>query len=116
MNLLMAEVENKLILYQDENGITNVSVRFADQDLWLTQEQLAEIYDTTQQNISGHLMNIYNDGELDREATHKKFLLVRQEGTRLRRTISRRLNFSGSIFSFRNSWITQSSRPSSKIR
>ena len=64
--------ENKLILYTDENGITNVNVRFADQDLWLTQEQLAEIYDTTQQNISSHLRNIYADGELDKDATHKK--------------------------------------------
>lgn len=66
----------------DENGITNVNVRFADQDLWLTQEQLAEIYDTTQQNISSHLLNIYADGELDKDATHKKFLLVRHEGSR----------------------------------
>lgn len=57
-------------------------VRFADQDLWLTQEQLAEIYDTTQQNISSHLLNIYADGELDKDATHKKFLLVRHEGSR----------------------------------
>ena len=77
----MAE-ENKIILYQDENGITNVSVRFAEQDLWLTQEQLAEIYNTTQQNVSDHLINIYSDRELDKEATHKKFLLVRREGSR----------------------------------
>ena len=74
--------ENKIILYQDENGITNVSVRFAEQDLWLTQDQLAEIYNTTQQNVSDHLINIYADGELDKEATHKKFLLVRREGSR----------------------------------
>ena len=44
--------ENKIILYQDDNEITRVSVRFADEDLWLTQNQLAEIYDTTQENIS----------------------------------------------------------------
>ena len=44
--------ENKIILYQDDNEITRVSVRFADEDLWLTQNQLAEIYCTTQQNIS----------------------------------------------------------------
>ena len=41
--------ENKIILYQDDNEITRVSVRFADKDLWLTQNQLAEIYCTTQQ-------------------------------------------------------------------
>ena len=43
--------ENKIILYQDDNEITRVSVRFADEDLWLTQNQFAEIYQTTQQNI-----------------------------------------------------------------
>ena len=74
--------ENNIILYQDENGLTRVDVRFAHEDVWLNQEQLAEIYCTTQQNISLHIRNIYADGELSQEATHKKFLLVRQEGSR----------------------------------
>ena len=73
---------NKIILYQDDNDITRVSVLFSDEDLWLTQNQLAEIYCTTQQNISQHIDNIYKDGELSIEATNKKFLLVRQEGNR----------------------------------
>lgn len=73
---------NKIILYQDDNEIIRVSVRFSDEDLWLTQNQLAEIYCTTQQNISQHVDNIYKDGELFTEATNKKFLLVRTEGTR----------------------------------
>ena len=74
--------QNQIILYQDDNDITRVSVRFADEDLWLTQNQLAEIYCTTQQNISLHIDNIYKDGELTPMATHKDFLLVRQEGNR----------------------------------
>jgi hypothetical protein len=74
--------ENKIILYKDEEGRVNVNVRFADEDVWLTQAQLAEIYQTTQQNISLHQKGIYADGELDEEATHKKYLLVRQEGKR----------------------------------
>lgn len=78
----MCSYANKLILYQDTHGKVNVNVRFADEDVWLTQAQLAEIYDTTQQNISLHLKGIYADGELDVEATHKKYLLVRQEGKR----------------------------------
>ena len=78
----MMKEDNKIILYQDDNEITRVSVRFADEDLWLTQDQLAEIYCTTQQNISQHIDNIYKDGELSLVATHKKFLLVRQEGNR----------------------------------
>lgn len=80
--------ENNVLIYQDENGVTKVSVRFSDEDLWLTQQQIAELYDTTQQNISQHIDSIYKDGELDREATNKKFLLVRTEGTRqVRRNI-----------------------------
>ena len=75
-------MENKIILYKDDEGKLNVNVRFADEDVWLTQAQLADIYNTTQQNISLHQKGIYADGELDENATHKKYLLVRQEGKR----------------------------------
>ena len=75
--------ENKLILYKDDDGKISVNTRFADEDVWLTQAQLAEIYQTTQQNVSLHLQGIYGDKELDDdERTHKKYLLVRQEGKR----------------------------------
>ncbi|MGL4484514.1 MAG: RhuM family protein [Anaerovoracaceae bacterium] len=74
--------ENNLILYQDENQLTRVTVRFQDEDLWLSQKQIADIYDTTQQNIDQHMKNIYNDGELAPASTYKKYLLVRQEGSR----------------------------------
>ena len=74
--------KNYLIIYQDDNGLVKVNVRFANEDVWLTQGQLAEIYDTTQENVSMHISNIYKDGELEHERTYKKFLLVRQEGTR----------------------------------
>lgn len=73
---------NNVLIYQDDNGITKVSVRFSDEDIWVTQQQLAEVYDTTQQNISQHIDSIYKDGELMQQATNKKFLLVRTEGTR----------------------------------
>lgn len=74
--------DNTILIYQDENDVTKITVRFIDEDLWLTQSQLAEIYDTTQQNISQHIESIYQDKELDREATNKKILLVRIEGER----------------------------------
>lgn len=75
--------ENKIILYKDDDGKVSVNTRFADEDVWLTQAQLAEIYQTTQQNVSLHLQGIYSDKELDDdERTHKKYLLVRQEGKR----------------------------------
>ena len=73
---------NGIIIYQDEDGVTKVNVRFSNEDVWLTQNQLAEIYDTTQENISMHIKNIYEDKELDENRTYKKFLLVRQEGAR----------------------------------
>ena len=80
--------ENKLILYKDEEGKVSVNTRFADEDVLLTQEQLATIYQTTQENVSMHITNIYTDNELDKEGTYKKFLLVRQEGKRqVRRNI-----------------------------
>lgn len=74
--------ENKLILYKDDEGRVNVNVRFADEDVWLTQLQLAEIYCTTKQNVSQHIDNILTDGELEENLTVKNFLTVRQEGKR----------------------------------
>ena len=78
----MQQNENNILIYQDDNGITKVNVRFSDEDVWLTQAQLAEIYDTTQENISMHIENIYKDAELQEDRTYKDFLLVRQEGNR----------------------------------
>ena len=78
----MQQNENNILIYQDDNGITKVNVRFSDEDVWLTQAQLAEIYDTTQENISIHIKNIYKDAELQEDRTYKDFLLVRQEGKR----------------------------------
>ena len=74
--------ENKLILYKDEEGRVSVNTRFADEDVWLTQSQLAEIYCTTKQNISQHIDNILADGELEANRTVKNFLTVREESKR----------------------------------
>jgi hypothetical protein len=76
--------ENTIVLYQDENGITNVSVRFADEDLWLAQAQIAEIYDTTKQNIGQHLKHIFADGELDENAVVKDFFTTADDGKNYR--------------------------------
>ncbi len=84
----MKKNENNIIIYQDEDGITKVSVRFVNEDIWLTQNQIAEIYKTTQQNISLHINNIYKDKELEKNSTNKEFLLVQNEGNRrVRRNI-----------------------------
>lgn len=73
---------SQFVLYQDDNGVTNVNVRFDGQDVWLSQQQIALLFDTTQQNISLHINGIIDEGELSKEATHKNFLLVRNEGNR----------------------------------
>jgi hypothetical protein len=73
---------NSIVLYQDENGVTKVSVRFSEEDIWLTEMQIAEIYDTSRQNINQHVANIYREGELAEISTCKKFLRVQTEGKR----------------------------------
>ena len=78
----MQKNENNIIIYQDEDGVTKVSVKFSDEDIWLTQNQIAEIYKTTKQNISLHINNIYKDKELDINSTVKNFLIVQNEGNR----------------------------------
>lgn len=74
--------DSQLIIYQTEDGLTKIEIKLADETVWLTQPQMAELFQTTQQNISLHISNIYNERELTYEATNKKFLLVRQEGSR----------------------------------
>ena len=74
--------QNKIILYQDDNEITRVAVRFADEDLWLTQNQLAEVYQSSKSNISEHIKHIFEDGELAMDATVRNFRIVQMEGSR----------------------------------
>ena len=74
--------KNEIFIYEDKDGITKVNVTFTDEDIWLTQNQLAEIYKTTQQNISQHIASIYKDNELPIDSTNKKLLLVQNEGGR----------------------------------
>lgn len=71
-----------LLIYQSADGRIQIAPQVSAETLWLTQQQIAELFQTTQQNISLHLQNVYDEGELLREATHKDFLLVRQEGSR----------------------------------
>lgn len=82
--------KSELILYQTEDNRTRIEVRLENETVWLTQNQMAELFQTTQQNISLHLQNIYAEGELQPEATHKEFLSVRPEGNR---HVQRRLDF-----------------------
>jgi len=73
---------SQFILYQDDNGITNVNVRFDDKDVWLSQQQIAMLFDTSRENIVQHIRNIYQEDELQEERTCKNFLQVQTEGNR----------------------------------
>lgn len=82
------------MIYEDKDGITKVNVRFIDENIWLTQNHIASIYKTTQQNISSRIKNIYEDGELQDISTHKNFLLVQKEGNRkVKKYIIKLLNY-----------------------
>ena len=73
---------SELIIYQSEDGVTRIETRLEDETVWLTQIDLADLFQTTKQNISQHIQNIYDEGELDESSTVKKFLTVQTEGTR----------------------------------
>ena len=72
--------ENKLILYTDDEGKVSMNVRFADEDLWLTQAQLVEIYQSSKSNVSEHLTNIFTDKELEYDAVVRKFRTTAADG------------------------------------
>lgn len=80
---------SQFLLYTDESGTTRIDVRFDEDTVWLTQAQIAQLFDTSQQNISLHIQNVYEEQELPREGTHKDYLTVRREGRRdVRRTLT----------------------------
>jgi len=74
--------ENKIIIYQTEDGQTQIDVRLENETVWLTQAQMVELFQTTKQNISLHVGNVFKEGELEQEATVKEYLTVQKEGKR----------------------------------
>lgn len=76
------ERAGKILIYQTEKGDTKVDVYFTEDTIWMTQRTMADLYQTTPQNITLHIKNIFEDGELDMGATCKDFLQVQIEGDR----------------------------------
>ena len=79
-------MENEIIIYQTQDGQTKIDVRIENETVWLTQNQMAELFQTTKQNISLHIKNIFEEGELTEDSTVKDYLTVQNEG---RRKVSR---------------------------
>ncbi|HLC69930.1 MAG TPA: hypothetical protein VJH75_02700 [Patescibacteria group bacterium] len=75
--------DNQITFYQSLDGSVNIEVLYAEENIWLTQKKMAELFDTTSQNITQHLKNLYAEGELDQMATCKDFLQVQKEGKRV---------------------------------
>ncbi len=86
----METSKGEMLLYQADDGRIRLDVRLQDETVWLTQPLMAQLFQTTQQNVSQHIHNIYEEDELHQDATHKKFLSVRQEGAR---QVQRNLDF-----------------------
>jgi len=78
----MQENNSQIIIYQTESGETKLDVRFQDETVWLTQKLMAELFQTSSQNITMHLKNIFEEGELEEQSTCKEFLQVQKEGNR----------------------------------
>ena len=74
--------QGEIVIYQAEDGITKVECRFVDETVWLTQQQMAELFHTSRSNIVEHIGHIYEEGELDEVSTCRKFRQVRMEGNR----------------------------------
>jgi hypothetical protein len=81
---------SEIILYQTEDGRTRIQCRFENETVWLTQQHMAELFQTTKQNVSLHIQNIYAERELERGATVKESLMVQLEG---KRSVQRRVEF-----------------------
>lgn len=82
--------EGEFVLFEAKDGRVRIECRFASETLWLSQALISEIYQKDVRTINEHLMNIYQEGELERNATIRKFRIVRQEGTQ---EVSRQIDY-----------------------
>lgn len=81
---------NQIVIYQSEDGQTQVDVRLENETVWLTQAQMVELFQTTKQNVSLHVGNVFKEGELEQESTVKEYLTVQNEGER---KVSRKVKY-----------------------
>ena len=82
--------KGEIVIYKNENGNISFEAKLEDETIWLTQDMMAKLFETTSQNITMHIKNIYEEEELEQISTCKDFLQVRKEG---KRAVSRKLAF-----------------------
>lgn len=76
------ELDNKIVIYQTDDGNIQLDVKLENETVWLTQAQMVELFDSSKGNINEHIKHIYQEGELEESSTVRKFRTVRLEGTR----------------------------------
>ena len=81
-DLALEENQGDIVIYQTKDGDTKIDVRFVDETVWLTQQQMADLFQSSRTNIVEHIRHIYEEGELDEASTCRKFRQVRTEGSR----------------------------------
>lgn len=81
-DLMIRSSSAEFLIFERQTHDKGIEVRFEDGDLWLTQKSIGELFDTTRNNITMHINEIYNNYELEENSTSKKFLLVQNEGNR----------------------------------
>src|SRR3989338_11224506 len=81
-NMKKGNQQSQIVIYKAETGETKIDVRFDGDTVWLTQSALAELFQTTKQNIGQHIKNVTEEGELSKRATVKNFFTVQKEGNR----------------------------------
>lgn len=79
---LSTDKQGDIVIYQSDDGETKINVRFVDETVWLTQQQMAELFQSSRTNITEHIRHIYEEDELDEVSTCRNFRQVRTEGTR----------------------------------
>ena len=84
------EEKGQIILYQGEDGGIKIEVRLEKENIWLSQQQMSELYQTSRTNVVEHIRHIFEEGELNENATCRKFRQVQKEGSR---TVSREIPF-----------------------
>ena len=82
----MEEKHGEILIYQTENGLTDIEVKMQDETVWLTQQQLVELYQSSKSNISEHIKHIFEERELDEEAVVRKFRTTASDGKKYNTT------------------------------
>ena len=80
MNNKKMPADNQIAVYQTSDGGINIEVVYADENIWLTQKRMSELFECSSDNISLHLKNIYKEEELDKSSTTENFSVVQKEG------------------------------------